>query len=67
MDKGATARKVPGIGPTSPSTDGGTGLKRLAPESSGLLKEAEEAIKVKEKAKQTEKSRRRQMLERCGC
>lgn len=43
-----------------------SGLKRQAPESSGLLKELDSAIKQKDQKSERDAKRRR-ILERCGC
>lgn len=61
-------RKAPGTGAEDSSDkdkSSTSGLKRLAPESSGILKELEQ--KSKEESKVKSKSWKKQMLERCGC
>ena len=56
-------------GTDNPSTDDsvkGAGLKRLAPESTGLLDKIDQKLKEQE-SKQDFARKKRRILERCGC
>lgn len=60
---GQALRKLPDGIPTEPEAKEGT-LKRQAPESNTLLKEAEQAL---QKPKESLEQKKRRILERCGC
>lgn len=56
--------------PGTPSTDDSVksaGLKRLAPESTGLLDKIDQKLKEQESNSKDLKRKKRQILERCGC
>lgn len=59
MNQQQTVKKV---APGASDGEQQGGLKRLAPESTGLLKELQKA-----KQEQSQSSKKRQILERCGC
>ena len=62
---GQALRRLPDGEPTE-NTDTKGGLKRQAPESTALLKEAEQKLKEQPRKESTEQKKRR-ILERCGC
>ena len=61
----AQKQKTPGAPTEDTKTDGPVGLKRAAPESSGLLKQIDTKLKTKEAETQEQKVRR--ILKSCGC
>lgn len=60
----ATQRKAPSP-PDGSDVTKVSGLKRLAPESTGLMEELKQQAKAKSKT--TFEQKKRQILERCGC
>ena len=58
-------QKPTGDSPTDNSSGSSSGLKRLAPDSNGLLKEAENATKAAQK--ESFEQRKRRILSQCGC
>ena len=62
---GGLKQRQGGSGPDSGPDSGPSGLKRQAPDSSGLLKEVENATKAKQS--ETFEQRKRRILKQCGC